>query len=283
MTRGSCEHEHNYSRRTSPGSEACISPQLQSMDIEAKPCIQAMQLACASKIANASTQTNPDQGEEQSKISPGRQWCALQDGHKAELAFYVNKLEKAEKEAKALKHQLESLRSVFQATRTGHSLELLLADSRNKSNTLDNTLADRTLLNTFSSLASTEPVSCDKRSVVAIMESMGTVIKNLASLDNTRFCHTTTITDGSDLAQLILRGFPGIKPHNSSSSLVNRIPQHLKLNDVLRTLVAAAICSWVFEAPLDFLRTRSPCHLLTLYRQCLEKQGMLTLRIHEMF
>jgi hypothetical protein len=118
-------------------------------------------------------------------------------------------------------------------------------------------------------------VPCDKGYIGSAMTEMGGEINGLARLDHAQICDHSTIVETSELLPLVLRAFPDVEPFRQAS-LMNRIPQTLKLKEVLRALVAAAVCCWVFDCPLDFVYSSSPCPLLAQYRRCLEIQGMQT-------
>lgn len=193
----------------------------------------------------------------------------------ARVAFLSIQLDDTKREADSYKQQLASLQSVQEACSKGLDLEHQLSDSKKKVKTLENTLYDRRVLHTFSSLTSTQPVPLDKSYIGSVMTKMGGEINGLARLDHARTCDLSTIAETQDFLELILRAFPGADATARQTSLMNRIPQSLRLKEVLRALVAAAVCSWVFDSPLDFLRSTSPCLVLHQYRRCLATQGML--------
>ena len=213
--------------------------------------------------------------EPQIEYNSGQPLRTKEEKLEARIAFLSIELEAKEKQAKAYEQRLDSRESAQQASSKGLDLEQLLADSRSRVKTLQNTLADRKLLHTFSSLDSTQSVPCDKGYIGSAMTQMGGEIDGLARLDHTQICDHSTIVETSELLPLVLRAFPDAESFRQAS-LMNRIPQALKLNEVLRALVAAAVCCWVFDSPLDFVHSSSPCPLLAQYRRCLEIQGMLT-------
>lgn len=157
-------------------------------------------------------------------------------------------------------------------------LEHLLADSRSKVKTLQDTLNTRSHLSRFSSLRSTQPVVSDLREAGTLMHTMGYYIKTLVRPDIEKLCRFSPAAERSDLTHIIHRAFPYADGTQGHPALKTITPQNLRLGDLVRTLVAAALCCWVFDSPLNFLNNlcnSSACPLSQEYRKCLAAQGML--------
>ena len=225
---------------------------------------------------DVSVQTSRDPKDEQTKQSLEEQLCTLQEKYKAQFTFYENERRKMGAQIRELQRQLDVFDSVSKAVGKRLSLEKLLISSRNRTKTLEDTLAAERQLHAFSSFAVTEKKFCNKGFIGPLMESMGIETNRLACLDNIEISDISVITKRSDWLKLVLRAFPGAEPLTEYTNLEIIIQQRLRLNDLIRTLVAAALCCWVFDPPLGFLCANSPCQLLYRYRQCLETQGMLT-------
>jgi hypothetical protein len=193
----------------------------------------------------------------------------------ARLTFLSVQLESKTKEADAYKQQLKALESAQAADRKGLDLVEQLADSKRKVMTLQTTLAERKLLQPFSSLTSSQPVPLDKGFICSAMTQVGGKINGLARLDHAQICDPSMIAETPELSRLVVRAFPSFGSDVRHTSVMNRIPQSLRLKEVLRSLVAAALCCWVFDCPLDFLEWTPTCLTLFHYRECLEKQGMM--------
>jgi hypothetical protein len=118
----------------------------------------------------------------------------------ARLTFLSVQLESKTKEADAYKQQLKALESAQAADRKGLDLVEQLADSKRKVMTLQTTLAERKLLQPFSSLTSSQPVPLDKGFICSAMTQVGGKINGLARLDHAQICDPSMIAETPELS-----------------------------------------------------------------------------------
>jgi hypothetical protein len=226
-----------------------------------------------SERSDAVTQTNADGGKNEYLDQLEERLCDLRKKYNADIAFYENRMEKSRDEIKKLKDELKSWYDICDDNRNEVSLEKRLLEKETENTRLHNTLKDRRTMHAFSSLSSTGSMPLDKSSIKSQMESMGDKIKSLADFDDVGLAGFQPCGEAEASMSLLSRVAPCVVG-GARTSLKTVIPQALKLNELIRTLVAAAVCSWVFESPLQFLSDDPPCMLLRRYRSRLEKQGM---------
>ena len=217
------------------------------------------------------TETNVEKREHLDRLE--QQLHDLQKKYNADTAFYRIRMQRAREEIETLKSEFESWDDICDAKRRGTSLEKLLFDSENEKTRLHNTLKDRKTMHTFSSLSFNGLMPLDTGLVNSQIQSMGDKIKSLADYDDVDLEGFQSCGEANELAALFSRAFPCVIG-DVRTALKTVIPQGLKLHELIRTSVAAAVCSWVFESPLQFLSGEPPSMLLRQYRWCLEKQGM---------
>ena len=269
------ENEHDDSIMSGPNQESLVVSLKSSRKIKSASSSSNLQSHCRPGTVDASTQTSPVSEARQASDYSQERFRLQQEKYESRIAFDSARMKDKENEAKRYEQQLNALRYALQAKDRGNDLIKQLASSRTNVKTLENTLADRRLLQPFSRLASNEPVLCDYGFVGTKMDLIGRDINSLARLDGSQAFDFSAFAETPETAQLVLRAFPGFDTSGGSTCLTDKAPIELKLNDFIRTLVGAALCCWVFEFPLKFLHTNSPCGLCSQYRTCLEIQGML--------
>ena len=269
------ENEYDSSTRPIPDQNSLVLSSKSSGQIESAVFSENPQSQCRPGTANASTQVSLVAEIRQAGYYSEEHFRTQQEQYEAKIAVYATRLKAKEDEAKRYEQQLDALRSALQALDRGQDLVKQLAGSKSKVKTLKNTLEDRRLLQPFSRLAYNQPVLCDYGFVGTKMDLIGREINSLARLDGSQAFDFSAFAETPETAQLVLRAFPGFDTSGGSTCLTDKAPIELKLNDFIRTLVGAALCCWVFEFPLKFLHTNSPCGLCSQYRTCLEIQGML--------
>jgi hypothetical protein len=229
--------------------------------------------AFVSERSDAATQTDADGGKNEHLDQLEERLCDLRKKHNADIAFYKNEMDKARNEIETLKGELKSWDDICDNRRNGVSLEKRLLEKDIQNTRLHNTLKDRRTMHAFSKLSSNGSMPLDKGSIKSQMESMGDKIKSLADFDDVDFDGFQPSREAEALITLLSRAFPCVIG-SARTAPKTVLPHTLKLNELIRVMVAAAVCSWVFERPLQFLRDDPPCMLLLQYRSCLEKQGM---------
>ena len=184
-------------------------------------------------------------------------------------------LSTAVRDFKTLQVQLDCMDSACrQLIHAGQdSVVGLLNDSVKDVSELQELLDDKERLRSFSTLSSTDPIALDGARIRAELASIGANIKKLLSdYDDDFPCITPRFDVRSGLNSLFHRGFGLNLPGSTTSNDQALDLSAFSFQAVTRTLIASALCEWVFESDLPDI-SETPCALLKTYRSHLAKQG----------
>jgi len=111
------------------------------------------------------------------------------------------------------------------------------------------------------------------RKVKGEMASIGDTIKRILSeYEDDSFSIAQSLEGQSDVKSLFLRSF-GLDLQEPSISVSQAFElSTFSFQAIIRTLIASALCEWVFEVDLDDV-SETPCALLQKYRLHLDRQG----------
>lgn len=199
-----------------------------------------------------------------------------QQKHEGDTMFLRERVRLVEEGCKKLESEIACLNYVRrEQSRAGEaSIRSTLIDQAKQIAQLEQSLADRKWLRTFSTLSSTDSVPLDVRDIRADIDVLGHHIKQiLAKYEDRVVCSTTSFYKEDDLRSLICRAFGQdiLQPAELIGQTINL--STFSLQAVIRSLTAAALCEWVFECSLQEICAK-PCALLREYRLHLARQGM---------
>ena len=195
--------------------------------------------------------------------------------HEKTICSLRQELSAAVRDLEALQVQLDCLDSARrQFEQAGQdSVIRLLTDSVKDVSELQELLDDKERLRSFSTLSSNDSITLDGARIRAELSSIGDNIKKLLSdYDDDFACITPHFEVRSGLDSLFHRGFGQNLPGFSTSSDQALDLSTFSFQAVIRTLIASALCEWVFESYLPDI-SETPCALLKTYRSHLAKQG----------
>jgi hypothetical protein len=201
-----------------------------------------------------------------------------QNGEKEIIHSLCHELFMAREDCKDLRRQLDLLDHAYPLLSQANNnsiIDTLNANDREISE-LQEALSDKEWLRKFSTLSSDDHMPPDVEKVQAGMALIGDTIKRMLSeYEDDGFRITPSFEWGNELNALFYRGFGVYLPEPRVS--VSQATQAFDLSTfsfqaILRTLIAAALCEWVFESALPDIST-TPCALLKKYRLHLGKQG----------
>jgi hypothetical protein len=187
-----------------------------------------------------------------------------------------HELSMAREDCKDLRRQLNLLDYAYPLLSQAENkaiIETLNANDKEMSE-LQEALDDKEWLRKFSTLSSDDPMPPNVEKVQAGMASIGDTIKRMLSeCEDDGFCITPSFEWGSGLNSLFHRSF-GVYPPEPRISVSQALDlSTFSFQAILRTLIAAALCEWVFESALPDI-SATPCALLKKYRLHLGKQGI---------
>lgn len=199
----------------------------------------------------------------------------VQKQHQETIKSLRHQLSIAEKTCEDLKYQLVTLdhayprlnkldhKSIFETLKTNEKVICELQEALN----------DKERLRAFSTLASYDSMPFNARMVEVEMASIGDTIKRIPSeYEDDSFSIAQSLEGQSDVKSLFLRSF-GLDLQEPSISVSQAFElSTFSFQAIIRTLIASALCEWVFEADLDDV-SETPCALLQKYRLHLDRQG----------
>lgn len=184
------------------------------------------------------------------------------------------KLSTVEKDREELRRQLDSRDHTNWAFSQAHQPVLKrLADNDEEISCLREALSNKERLRCFSTLSSDDHMPIELEKMSDEMASIGDKLKRmLGEYEDHGFRMTASFDEQHQLHSLFCRSFA-----LDLSDPLTSISQALDWSDVtlsaiLRTLIASALCEWVFERDLPAV-SETPCALLEKYRLHLGLQG----------
>jgi DNA repair exonuclease SbcCD ATPase subunit len=202
----------------------------------------------------------------------------MQKQHKEIAGSLRQQLSKAQKHCKNLQRQVAILEdsTPFMSQGDDRSIMNTLNEKREEIRELREYLNDRERLRAFSTLSSTDLMPLDSRGVQADMASIGNLIEQIAlQFDEDGIRITLSLRERRELKALVCRSF-GLPLSISMDSADQTLDlSAFSFQAVMRSLMASALCEWVFEPVFQEI-SEQPCILLEEYRAHLAKQGTLS-------
>jgi hypothetical protein len=198
-----------------------------------------------------------------------------QQKHEDVTQYLQDRIDQLEEECRELKGEVACLRFVCRDRPCTDDTSVInaLVDKEKQVIELEQSLQNRKWLRTFSTLASADPVPLDMNSIKHDMALLGHKINQILSDHEDHGIRATPSLHGqNDLTSLIHRAYSLDLPQPTNSVKESLRSSSLSFHAVVRSLVAAAICEWVFESDLPDICTK-PCALLKKYRRHLAQQG----------
>jgi hypothetical protein len=179
-----------------------------------------------------------------------------------------------EGECKELKRQVACLEDARgQLSQSEKSIIETLNANDKEISELQEALNNKERLRSFSTLSFNDPMPLDARKAAAEMASIGDTIKRMMSgYEDNDFCTPPSFEGRNELHSLFRRSFSLDPPEPSISISQTFDLSNFSFQAILRTLVASALCEWVFESDLHDI-SEKPCALLKKYRLHLDMQG----------
>lgn len=217
------------------------------------------------------------EGLQRELLLPHKRRELLQDErqiHKKTIRSLRHQLSVAQGNCKDLQQQLDCLASPLLSQPDNKAMIKTITTNQKEISELQEALNDKERFRAFSTLSSADPLPLDARSVQAGMASISDLIKNIMlDYEDDSFYIPSNFEWQSELGSLFRRSF-GLDRGEHSSSVTQTLDlSTFSFQAVLRSLVASALCEWVFESGLQDI-CETPCALLIEYRMMLAKQGI---------
>lgn len=199
----------------------------------------------------------------------------MQKQHKEITGSLRQHLSKAQERCKHLQRQVAILEDSkpFMSQGDNRSIINILNEKRKEIRRLRESLNDRERLRAFSTLSSTDLMPLDVRGVQADMASIGNLIEQIAlQFDEDGIRITSSLGERRELKALVCRSFGLPLPISMDSAGQTLDLSAFSFQAVMRSLMASALCEWVFEPVFQEI-SEQPCTLLEEYRAHLAKQG----------